>query len=339
MGKVVIVPQIPPALTAGKSPGSKDRGGQESDAMGRPKDPNSVIGDSEGKMLSGLSDAPIIILHGGAGPQDTRLGGLAEANRLLQEFIKVGMERLLHGEKALEVMVALIMMMEDAERFNAGRGSAIQWDGATRLTASIMDGKRQRFSAAVNATFTNHPILIAKELQDHKSTVLTQPGTELIARQLNLPIEKSLTEKRLKKFVESGCAVSQTCDTVGCVIKCQEGRLWAATSTGGRGCEIPGRMSDSATVAGNYATEFLAVSATGQGEQIVDDAVAARMEARCRDGLTLKVASEKAFREAEARQSRYGWIAIDKEGHWSTAFTTEAMSFAVMAGDELVAHS
>ena len=51
--------------------------------------------------------------------------------------------------------------------------------------------------------------------------------------------------------------------------------LAAGTSTGGRGFEYPG-VTDSATVAGNYASRFAAISATGIGEEIVDDALAAR---------------------------------------------------------------
>ena len=43
------------------------------------------------------------------------------------------------------------------------------------------------------------------------------------------------------------------------------GYISAGTSTGGVGGEIPGRVSDSPTVAGNYANEFAGVSATGIG--------------------------------------------------------------------------
>jgi L-asparaginase len=41
------------------------------------------------------------------------------------------------------------------------------------------------------------------------------------------------------------------------------GKIAAATSTGGKGFEVPGRISDSATVAGNYANPFCGVSLTG----------------------------------------------------------------------------
>jgi L-asparaginase len=47
--------------------------------------------------------------------------------------------------------------------------------------------------------------------------------------------------------------------TVGCVAFDQNGKIAAATSTGGKGFEVPGRISDSATVAGNYANPFCGV--------------------------------------------------------------------------------
>ena len=40
-------------------------------------------------------------------------------------------------------------------------------------------------------------------------------------------------------------------------------QIYAGTTTGGRGSEEPGRVSDSATVAGNYASYAAGVSATG----------------------------------------------------------------------------
>ena len=48
-----------------------------------------------------------------------------------------------------------------------------------------------------------------------------------------------------------------------------DGNLAVATSTGGKGFEIPCRVSDSATVAGNFANNFAGISCTGVGEDIV----------------------------------------------------------------------
>jgi L-asparaginase len=110
-------------------------------------------------------------------------------------------------------------------------------------------------------------------------------------------------------------------------------RLVAGTSTGGRGFEFPGRVSDSATVAGNYASPFAAISATGIGEEIVDDALCARIETRVRDGLSLEDAGRRTFEEAKASGHRYGWIACDSRGYWCVAHTSEQMSFWVQTLD------
>src|SRR5690606_20778574 len=76
--------------------------------------------------------------------------------------------------------------------------------------------------------------------------------------------------------------------TVGCVAIDANRNLAAATSTGGKGFEIPGRISDSATVAGNYVNQHCGVSLTGVGEDIVSGAVAAKIVTRVTDGMSLE---------------------------------------------------
>ena len=92
-------------------------------------------------------------------------------------------------------------------------------------------------------------------------------------------------EKRLSDSIRLG--------TVGCVALDLHGDLAAATSTGGKGFEIPGRVSDSATAAGNYSNSFAGISCTGVGEDIVSGAVAVKIVTRVTDGLSLHYATEK----------------------------------------------
>jgi L-asparaginase len=158
--------------------------------------------------------------------------------------------------------------------------------------------------------------------------VLTSPGAELLARELGLPVADLVTPARRKRWYDRGC------DTVGCLVRTASGQLYAGTSTGGRGYETPGRVSDSATVAGTYCTGFAAVSATGVGEEIVDDAVAARLETRRRDGLSLADAAHRCFEEAKAKSRAYGWIAADAQGFWSAVHTTPAMTYIVIGAEE-----
>jgi beta-aspartyl-peptidase (threonine type) len=110
--------------------------------------------------------------------------------------------------------------------------------------------------------------------------------------------------------------------TVGAVALDSQGHLAAATSTGGRGMEWPGRVSDSPTVAGNYANEIVGLSATGIGEQIVDFALCAKVATRCEDGMSLKAAMQKSFKDARARKYHFGAIALNRRGEYAAATTT-----------------
>ena len=290
-------------------------------------------------ILNGKAQGITVLLHGGAGGQDPKtLTALATATAALQRIAQQAIAKLLTGADALDVVVFCLQFMEDDPQFNAGLGSALQADGVPRLTAAIMNGATQTFSGVIGATNIGHPSVLARHLQNASSRVLSSPGVEHLARELKQPVVSLLTHERLQRWVEK--AGESCCDTVGCLIVSATGQLVAGTSTGGRGFEMPGRVSDSATVAGTYCSSAAAISATGIGEQIVDDAVAARIETRRRDGLPLAKASQKTYEEAMSRGRSYGWIAADGEGHWSVAYTTPAMSYVVRsAADGEVASS
>ncbi len=270
----------------------------------------------------------MLLLHGGAGPMDPTKGGLAESTAALRAIAARGLAVLTSGKAPLDVVVDCLKELELDELFNAGRGSSLQRDGQARLTAALMDGERSSFSGVISVSYVTHPSLLARTLQDRESRVLTNPGAEMLARELGLPLADNVTPKRRARWFD------RACDTVGCLVRTTDGRLFAGTSTGGRGFETPGRVSDSATVAGTYCTPFAAVSATGVGEQIVDDAVAARLETRRRDGLTLELAARKCFAEAREKSRSYGWIAVDAGGFWSAAHTTPAMTYVVLSAED-----
>ena len=119
---------------------------------------------------------------------------------------------------------------------------------------------------------------------------------------------------------------------MGCVAIDAEGKLAVATSTGGKGFEIPGRISDSATVAGNYANEFCAVSCTGVGEDIVSGAVAAKIVTRVTDGFSIEEAFQKTFNELKPYDGFAGAIAIDKNGNVFHQDSHPSMVFASFDG-------
>jgi L-asparaginase len=277
-------------------------------------------------IFCGQSAGPLLILHGGAhtGPPDRAKLELA-VRSLVTISQSIGAE--LGRREVCDVVVAGLQAMEADPVFNAGLGGALQADGEVRVSAGLMDGARQAFSGVINALEIKHPSVIARWLQDQPFRVLSQPGVQTLARDLKLPSENLVTSQRLAEWRQRMSLA--TSDTVGCVFRNGAGALAAGTSTGGRECALPGRVSDSATVAGNYASAFVAVSATGIGEEIVDDALAARLETRCRDGMSLEAAARRCYEEALERGRSYGWIAVHRNGEWNAAHTTPMMSFLV----------
>jgi len=278
------------------------------------------------QFLSGTSQGPVLIVHGGAPSRLPEPEKVLAAARALQEIAENCFPELASGAPC-ELVVRALQALESDPLFNAGLGGSIQSDGEVRVSAAIMDGARQTFSGVINALHVKYPSLIALALQARRSRVISQPGVQELARELNLPEVDLATPEQLETFrrrKEVGGF-----DTVGCVVRNARGQLAAGTSTGGRSFEFPGRVSDSATVAGNYASEVVAVGATGIGEEIVDDALAARLETRCRDGMPLEQAARRCFDEAVARGRTYGWIAVHHNGDWVSAHTTPTMSFCV----------
>jgi L-asparaginase len=290
--------------------------------------------DTMMKRKYGKENGIIVIIHGGTGPQDPNKGGLAKANNALKKIAKQAMKQLIEQVEASKVACYCLQELENDPQFNAGIGSALQSDGIPRLSASLMNGYKQSFSGVISATYLPHPSILIENLQKRRAKVLTSPGTELLARELSLPVHSNLTEKRSKKWLKEMDKTNYPStyfdsDTVGCVIRDLKGHLIAAASTGGIGHEYPGRVGDTGTVSGNYASKYAAVTVTGKGEQITDDAVAARIETRVRDGMSLEEACNKTYKEALSKKRRYGWISVSQKGEWGVARTTNLLPYVV----------
>lgn len=294
-------------------------------------------------QVFGEHTGPLVVLHGGAGPMDPTRQRLRRAVAKLAEIGRHAQRQLSEGVDALEVASQCCHAMELEPMFNAGVGSALQADAVARLSAALMDGSHQRFSGVMSTSYVSHPSTLSLHLQRRRARVLAHPGAELLARELGLPVATNLTERRSKRWLRALAGADYQpliaaeaqenggpLDTVGCLVRSTDGRLVAAASTGGRGFEYPGRVSDTCTVAGTYASQHAAVAATGVGEEIVDDAVASRLETRVRDGMPLKAASERCLQEALMRKRSYGWIAIDAKA-WCAAHTTPNLPFVVVA--------
>lgn len=257
---------------------------------------------------------PKIIIHGGFfSESQTNLGVKLAKQNALGNIVKKSYD-FLATHSALETVVFAGELLEDCELFNAGTGSMIQSDGKIRMSASVMDGSRERFSGVMNISDIKNPVRVAEKLMECEDRVLSGAEALNFARKLGFEFYNPETRERRSEY-EQNLRVSKT-GTVGCVALDKMGNLAAATSTGGKGFEIPGRVSDSATVAGNFANQAAAVSCTGVGEDIVNAALAAKIVTRVTDGLSLREAVEKSFAELKRYDGFAGIIAIDANGNF-----------------------
>lgn len=287
---------------------------------------------------------PKLIIHGGAGSSLQGKGGLEAVRKSLYQVIDQVYALLLQGANAKEAVVLGCQLLEDDPRFNAGTGSVLQSDGQIRMSASLMDGTLKRFSGVINVSRVKNPIDLAVFLQNASDHVLSDYGAAELARELQLPLYNPLTDQRLKEWLEDrkdnfqrsmANVISESAGTgtIGVVALDQNGQLAAGTSTGGKGFERIGRVSDSATPAGNYATDQAGVSCTGIGEDILDECLAAKIVTRVTDGQTLKAAFDKSFGEAQQRQRDFGAIGIDATGAITWGKTCDVILAAFHNGE------
>lgn len=273
-----------------------------------------------------------IIIHGGFFTESSTSDEMKAAKQqALLRIVKSAYEYL-QNHTAPEAVVYAVSLLEDDELFNAGIGSQIQSDGKIRMSASIMDGVTQKMSGVINIEDVKNPVFVAQQLLGFDDKVLGGEGAIRFAREHGFGYFSTETPQRRKEYEEKLGAKGK--GTVGCVAIDKEGRLAVATSTGGKGFEMPGRISDSATVAGNYANANCAVSVTGVGEDIVSGAVAAKIVTRVTDGFPLDKAFAKTFGELTPFDGFAGAIAIDSEGNIFHQDSHPKMVFASFDGEK-----
>jgi len=254
-----------------------------------------------------------LIIHGGFFSESSTNQETKKAKQdALANIVTLGHEYL-KTHTALETVVYTVALLEDNDLFNAGIGSQIQSDGKVRLSAALMDGKTEKFSGVINVEDVKNPIEIAQNLLTYDDRVLSGNGAQNFARKNGFEYFNPITEQRQSEY-QAKLNQQNNKGTVGCVALDAAGNLAAATSTGGKGFEIPCRVSDSATVAGNYANSFAGISCTGVGEDIVSGALAAKIVTRVTDGFTLKDACDKSFAELKAFDGFAGVIGISASG-------------------------
>ena len=303
-----------------------------------------------------------VVIHGGVGTiARAKLTPELEAEyrKTLHESLMAGHRTLGVGGSAVDAVVESVKVMEDSPLFNAGRGSNFDERGIVSMDASIMDGDTLDAGAVAGVTDVRHPIELSWLVMDASEHVLLiGGGAEAFARAQGVACtERSFfhTAHRWNELERAreqtgerpnvlgaarapdagSAAISDPADpsdragTVGAVALDREGRVAAATSTGGMANKSWGRVGDSPIIgAGTYAGDQCAVSCTGWGEYFITHAVAYDVHARMEyAGLSLADAANAIVRgKLEARvRGAGGLVAIDRDGHVEMCFSTEGM--------------
>ena len=297
-----------------------------------------------------MSNSPVLVVHGGAWaiPDD-----MVEAHTQgVRRALRAGWKVLEAGGPALEAVEAAVVVMEDDETFDAGRGSFLNRDGRAQLDAAMMDGATLRAGGVGCVEHVRNPIRLARRiLEDSPHVYLVAEGAERFAREHGIPLCEN-SELVIPREVERlGNARAQiqhetpeeftgrllSHDTVGAVARDAQGNIAAATSTGGTLNKAPGRVGDSSLIGcGCYAdNQSAAVSVTGWGEAIMKLVLAKWAADHTQDGDPPEQAAWGAIRLLEARLRGHGGIIlVDTRGRVGIAHNTPRMAWALRRADE-----
>ena len=291
-----------------------------------------------------------LVVHGGAWDIPDEL---VDAHREgVRRAVKEAWGVLKSGGSAVDAVETAIMIMEDDETFDAGRGSFMNQSGEIELDASIMNGKTYRAGAVAAVRNVKNPINLARKIMEQSDNVLLvgtgatrfalehgvktcKPDDLVTVRELERWRDAHRQAHYSAKEVFSKKKVAA--DTVGAVALDSHGNIAAGTSTGGTPNKHPGRVSDSPLIGcGTYADNHIGgVSTTGWGEALITVVMAKTVidlmdhnggnpGAAVIDGI--KILERKA-------EGLGGVIALNASGKVGVAFNTPRMARGFMNSD------
>jgi L-asparaginase / beta-aspartyl-peptidase len=285
-------------------------------------------------------DEIAIVVHGGAGglPRDPERAERMRARA--GAAVEAGHDVLAAGGTALDAVEAAVVVLEDDPEFNAGRGAALTEYGRVELDASVMDGTTRAAGAVAAVRGVRNPVRAARAVLAEGRHVLLvgEPATEFAVR-AGLRFESEtwfVTERERRALARVAGPEPSAAGTVGAVARDAEGRLAAATSTGGVAGQRLGRVGDSPIVgAGTWADDAtVAVSCTGHGESIIRTALAHEVDALLRHAeLPLEEACAAAIEGLARFGGNGGLIAVSTRGEVAAMFSSPAMTRAWRVGD------
>lgn len=300
---------------------------------------------------------PVLVVHGGAWamPDD-----VVDAHiRGVRAALAAGWRVLERGGAALDAVEEAVVIMEDDETFDAGRGSFLNRDGKVQLDALIMDGATLRAGGVGCVERLRNPVRAARKiLSESPHVYFVAEGAERFAAEHGVPLcrnEELVIPREVERlrayqaqaaqlgvtppgndlFAPAAHDATISHDTVGAVALDRSGHIAAATSTGGTLNKAPGRLGDSSLIGcGCYADDAsAAVSTTGWGEPIMKLVLAKWTADRVLAGNLPEWAASEAMNYLKQRVDGHGGIIVlDASGKIGIAHNTPRMTWAFKSG-------
>jgi beta-aspartyl-peptidase (threonine type) len=318
---------------------------------------------------------PSLIVHGGAWDIPDEAVDACQSG--CQCALAAGWSILSSGGSALDAVEAAVMVLEDDPVFDAGFGSHLNLDGRVECDAIVMDGATLRAGSVAAVQRIRNPIRLARQILEHcPHMMLVAEGAERFAQTQGLSLcdpkdliaESEWTAWHHCKEDEHAAEHHRGHEqgTVGAVAIDSHGALFAATSTGGTCCKLPGRIGDSPLIGcGCYAdSEAGGVSATGYGEAIMKVVMAKTaadflrsretgipacpssvgaqhaalhlgntLSTRDSCALSMQAAQETIALFAKRTHATAGLILLDRHGNPGFAFNTPRMAYGYVTPD------
>jgi beta-aspartyl-peptidase (threonine type) len=262
----------------------------------------------------------------------------------VRNALAAGWRVLQHGGPALDAVEEAVVIMEDDETFDAGRGSFLNRDGKVQLDAFIMDGATLRGGGVGCVERIANPIRAARKiLSDSPHVYFVAEGAERFAAEHGIPLcrnEDLIIPREVARLKEFQARTEQSPDlfaatishdTVGAVALDRNGNIAAATSTGGTLNKAPGRLGDSSLIGcGCYADNHTAAaSTTGWGEPIMKLVLAKWTADRISAGNLPEWSAKEAMNYLKQRVNGHGGIIVlDAHGRFGIAHNTPRMAWA-----------
>lgn len=271
-----------------------------------------------------------LALHGGAGAIAEHAYQREEAH--MAELAERGAAMLARGQSALDVVVAMAEALEACGLHLAGKGAAPNSAGKVELDASVMDGTNRAAGAVAALSGFVSPVQVARGVMERTTHVLLagDGAAAFAAEQGYAAVDDPAS---YYTPAASGLTAAETKHgTIGAVACDAQGRLAAATSTGGLTGKMPGRVGDTPIIgAGCWADQRAAVSCTGLGEYFMRVNAAADVSARIAyAGQSLKDAADAVLADVKQLGGDGGLIAVDSKGHVAAPFVSQGMKRGIV---------